>query len=373
MYVLEGHYSIKDGTFWSLKISKNQGGPVKNPSVRKKLIGFGRVLIEGSRIVPYERAFKESGETWLEIRQGAHQLHIENFDISRVATGILAREGNNKDLFFTNLSFQDTRENLVLYGHPDCSDRDHCKAAKKGLLSNGIKIEKVNGLRYSKRHIRLSHGIFGVTVLNSSADSQSLDGDFAVGFDVENSSHDIVFQNCTSQKNLYTDSSYWNGDGFKSESETENIRWIGCTSMDNADGGFDIKSPGAVLEQITASGNGRNIRIWSQREALLTNISVSHARHWGGEGTPCGLWIQGIASCHGCTIFDNPTQIRLEKRNQPCELRLYDSVITAGKDETLVFREKGTELQLTRTEMRQSDNPPSTSKTPEEMPPEHRS
>ena len=103
------------------------------------------------------------------------------------------------------------------------------------------------------------------------------------------------------------------------------------------------------------------------------NISLSHARHFGGEGTPCGLWVQGIASCHGCTIFDNPTEIRLEKKCGPSELHLYDSMITAGKDETLVFREKGTELQLTRTEMRQSDNPPSTSKTPEEMPSEHRS
>lgn len=366
MYVLEGDYSVKDGTFWNLKITKKQAGASKDPSVRKKLIGLGHVWIEGSRIVPYDRTFKESGETWLEIQKGAHQLHIENFNISRVAFGILADEGGNRDISFKNLSFQDTRQNLVLCGHPDCRDREHCKAVKKDNLSCRIKIEKVNGLRYSKRHIRLSHGIFDVTVLESNADSQSLDGDFAVGFDVENPSHDIVFQDCTAQRNLYTDSSYWNGDGFKSENETEHIRWIRCTSRDNADGGFDLKSPGAVLEKIIATGNGRNIRLWSERESLLTDISLSNAHHFGGIGSPCGLWVQGVASCHGCTIFDNPTQICLEKKDRPSALHLYDSVITARKDETLVTREEGTKLQLTRTEMRQPHPASSTNQAPDQ-------
>jgi hypothetical protein len=356
MYVLEGRYEIASGTFWNLSISKDQGGSDKDLSVKKKLIGLGRVSIVGSRKVPYDPALKESGETWLEIKQGAHGLHIENFYISRVAIGILADSGGNRDLSFKDLRFQDTRQNLILFGHPDCSDSVHCKNLKKESISSRIRIEKVNGLRYSKRHIRLTHGIFDVRVLDSFADSQFLDGDFAVGFDVENPSHDISFRGCIARRNLYKDSIYWNGDGFKSENETKKIRWIRCAAFDNADAGFDIKSPAAFLDHVNASGNGRNIRIWSQRKTRLKHIFSTNARRHGGEGAPSGLWIQGIASCQDCTIFGNPTQIHLESDvGRLCRLTLIDSFITAGKDEALVVREDGAQLQKTRTKMWKDD------------------
>lgn len=361
MYVLEGRYAIGDGTFWNLKISKEKGGSNKSPLLKKKLIGLGRVSIAGSRKVPYRPAFKESGETWLEIQKGAGQLHIENFHISQVAIGILANGGNNHDLSFKNLRFQDTRQNLILYGHPNCAQRNACRDLPKESLSSRILVERVDGLRYSKRHLRLTHGISDVTVLNSFADSQFLEGDFAVGFDVENSSHDIEFRDCIARRNLYKDPKYWNGDGFKSENETENIRWLRCAAFDNADAGFDIKSPGAVLDQIIASGNGRNIRIWSPREARLTNILSTQSRRHGGEGSPSGLWVQGLASCRHCTVFGNPVQIHLEDSAQPSVLSLTDSFVYGEKNETLLVREDKSELRLIRTEMRQEKNTAGTS------------
>lgn len=355
MFVLEGRYAMSEGTFWDLKISRDQGGPKEAPSIRKKLIGLGHVSIIGSRQIPYTPAIKESGETWLEIKKGAHQLHVENFDISRVAIGILADGGNNHDLSFKDLHFEDTRQNLVLYGHPDCRSKAPCKGLPKGSVSRRILIEKVDGLRYSKRHVRLTHGVSEVLVLKSSADSQFLDGDFAVGFDVESPSHDIEFRECVARGNLYTDPVYWNGDGFKSEQETENIRWIKCAAMDNADAGFDIKSPAAVLDQIHTFGNSRNIRIWSLRESQLTHVVSTYARTFGGKGTPAGLWVQGIASCQDCTLFANPTQIHLESDGKPSRLTLLDTFVSAEKDEILVTREENAELQTLRTEMYQGD------------------
>lgn len=355
MYVLEGRYSVEEGTFWKLKISGQHSGPANDPAIKKKLIGVGRVTIVGSRQVPYDPAWKESGETWIELREGARQLHIENFDVSRIQLGILADAGGYKDLSFKGLRFQDTRQNLVLYGHPECRDLQSCKGKNAESLSSRIRIENVHGMRYSKRHIRLTHGISDVTVLNSSADAQFLDGDFAVGFDVDNPSHDIEFRNCTARGNLFSGSDYWNGDGFKSESETENIRWVRCAAFDNADAGFDVKGPQALLEQVLASGNSRNIRIWSPRETLLDHVVSTHSRYFGGDGTPSGLWVQGMARCQACTIFANPVAIHLEKNEAPfCRLTLQDSWITADRQEKLLLREENTEIHEIRTQMRSS-------------------
>ncbi len=347
MHVLEGRYARDENTFWQLEIHRDNDGPDDGRAF-KRLVGEGRVEITGSRPVPYSDKTKESGGSWIDVRKKSHHVRIENFNVSRVANAVVATGGGNHDLEFQRLNFEDTRQNILIYGHPGCVSWKACKMINAGDLSHNITLDGISGLRYSKRHVRLGKGLYDVLVQNSHADASNLDGDFAVGFDVENPARDIEFRNCTSRRNIYSNSEYWNGDGFKSENETENIRWINCAAFDNADGGFDIKSENAYLENIVALRNSRNVRIWGS--AVLKNVNASFSRHLGGTGTQAGLWSAGKADCHFCTLHGNAVQAHAENQGGKARIQLVDSILSleSGKG-AMTLLEEGTKIDLNRS------------------------
>ena len=348
MYVLEGEYSIDNKAFWILDMDSKNDGP-DNGNAYKKLIGIGNVKIIGSRPIPYHPLNKEKGGKWINIGKGAHHILIKNFKVQQVSEGIAAQEGGNHHLRLSHLDFQDTRQNLVLAGHPDCKSEKTCHIEQK-QISHNIRIDHTSGIRYSKRHIRLSNGIHHVQVLNSKADSQFLDEDFAVGFDVENPSHDILFRNSESQRNKYTLSEYWNGDGFKAEDETYNIRWINCSAFENADGGFDIKTRKGYLQNITAYQNNRNIRSWHPDGIILKDANALDSKHHGGEGSEAGIWTLGDLNCHSCIVRNNKIQILTEKGPSDSYVRFFDSLFSTDLEESLLMRrEEGTHVDFIRT------------------------
>lgn len=329
MHVAQGIYS--GDSFWKLRLSKINGGN----ELTKTLRGEGKVEIVGTRPVPYTFDTKSAGEIWLQIGANVENVTIENFYVSRVAHGITALEGGNHHLQLKNLHFSDTRQNIHLIGHPDCIKMNKCPDDNP-KVSSDITIEDTEGLRYSKRHIRLGEGIHHVKVMRSQADAEFLDGDFAVGFDVEGPSHDIEFLNSVGRRNRYTLSEYWNGDGFKSEETTYRIKWINCAAFDNADAGFDIKTKDAYLENIIALRNNRNVRIWSSERAILKNINASYSISQGGVGTPAGLWVRGSAECHHCTLHGNATQLMVEEGPVVPNVTFYDSILsTSSTDQEL--------------------------------------
>lgn len=350
MHVAAGEYSIENGAFWQLKINASHDGSKSNNF--KKLIGHGKVMIQGRRTVPYQMAKNAEGGDWIKIEKAAKNILIKHFYVSRVAEGVVADEGENENFQFRELHFQDTRQNFVIYGHPNCSEEKKCNVDKTKLSKNFL-IQNTSGLRYSKRHVRLSHGVSGVRVVNSQADAELLDGDFAVGFDVENPSHDIEFLRCSARRNVYTLTPYWNGDGFKAENETRNIRWIDCSAFDNGDGGFDIKTQNAYLENIVAMRNNRNIRTWGLQKATLKNINASYSKHSGGEGTQAGLWTQGEIDCYHCTLHNNQIQAQTENNGHRSSINFYDSILSMDKTikGELIQEEKGSQIQLIRTEL----------------------
>lgn len=350
MHVMAGEYTVENKSFWRLRIiSANDGTGAKEKNY-KKLIGEGRVLLQGPRKVPYDPSLKTEGGLWLDISQGASRLWVQNFHISRIAEGISAAEGGNVDLQFHDLHFEDTRQNFIILGHPDCKTRRSC-GVKPEAMTREILIKNTSGLRYSKRHVRLGNGVSKVKVENSLADAGFLDGDFAVGFDVEGPSHDIDFIRSSSRANIYTLTPYWNGDGFKSEIETKNIRWISCSAFDNGDGGFDIKTDNAYLENIIALRNNRNIRIWSSQKSVVKNANVSYAEHRGGIGAEAGIWSSGAVDCQFCTFLNNKIQILAENNGKGAQINLYDSILSmnSGNPDEWIRREKGTRVDLIRT------------------------
>lgn len=346
MHVMEGNYSMKDGAFWELWIGARNDGS-QTPSGFKTLKGEGKVVLQGPRKVPYASDHKEEGGSWITLARGAKNIRIENFTVTRVGQAVRAEEGANSRLEFRDLHFEDTRQNFTLSGHPECKKRDFCPV-KASEISHDVLIQNTSGKRYSKRHVRLSKGIHDVKVLDSHADAEFLDGDFAVGFDVENSSHDILFQGCTSKRNRDTATAYWNGDGFKAENETWNITWKDCSASENADAGFDIKADNAVLENVAAERNNRNIRTWSPVKTMITGAKISNSEHFGGEATEAGLWTQGEVECHSCTLFNNKIQAHAEDGQKLSRIRLYDSTLKfdgkiAGE---MVRKEKNSSVEI---------------------------
>lgn len=350
MHVLEGEYTAENRAFWQLKIGPVADGSQAPEKQFKTLLGEGRVILRGARSIPYTPSRKTEGGTWVSIARGASRLRIQNFHVSRVASGIRAAEGGNTHLQFQDLHFEDTRQNFIISGHPDCISRKECPV-KPDQLTREILIQNTSGRRYSKRHVRLGQGISKVSVVDSHADAEFLDGDFAVGFDVENPARNIEFIRCSSRANIYSLSAYWNGDGFKAENETDDIRWINCSAFDNADGGFDIKTDNARLENIVALRNSRNIRIWSPKRSVIKNALSSYAKHHGGENTPAGLWSAGAVDCRFCTLHNNSVQIQAENNQTGSWIRLNDSILSSDLQNSgdWIIQEKGTRVKLVRT------------------------
>lgn len=322
MHVMEGRYTLETGAFFQLRITEKDDGAEGS---HKKLKGEGKVELIGNRPIPYSPSTKDQGVFWIELKKKARNIHIENFHIARVGPGILG-EGSNDNLIFRNLRFEDTRQNIHLTGHPLCPSINNCPRDK---TSKNILLEKIYGIRYSKRHIRLSQGISDTKVVDSHADSQFLDGDFAVGFDVENPGWNIEFRDSSSRGNLYSESEYWNGDGFKAEDQTQNIRWIGCSAFDNADAGFDIKTENAFLQDTVAQHNSRNIRIW--KNAVLKNINASFSKTHGGMASQAGIWSVGPYECHHCTLQNNQIQVHGENPGRGFEIKFFDSMISLDR------------------------------------------
>lgn len=354
MYVLEGDYSIQNGAFWQLRITKDNDGS-SDKKQYKRLIGLGDVHLSGPR-PSYSPDTSSQGGTWIEIKSQASYVLIDHFSIDHVENGILATEGGNQFFKFKNLHFQDTRQNILIYGHSSCSSIEHCPIPRE-KLSRQMKLENITGIRYSKRHIRLGKGLSDVLVDHSYADAAYLDGDFAVGFDVENPAWNIEFRNSTARRNLYSGSEYWNGDGFKAENETLDIRWINCSAFDNADGGFDIKTKNAYMENILALRNSRNIRIWHSAELFKVNASFS--KYHGGMGSGAGLWSKGKVDCHDCFLHNNEIQVHTETGPENAHVRLFDSLLslTARAGETIRSEEK-TKVELIRTTVIETFKPP---------------
>jgi hypothetical protein len=354
MHVLPGLYSTENGRFWKLEIGPENDGSRALGGFKRLRAEEGAVL-EGPRPVPYDPALAEKGGEWLRIAAGARDVWIEGFRVKRVAHGIVAKGGGNARLRFRDLDFEDTRQNLLIAGHPDCKSAEACVRPEK--LTHDVRIAGVRGARYSKRHVRLVQGVRGVRVEDSHADAGFLDGDFAVGFDVEGPSRGIEFRNSSARRNRYSGSEYWNGDGFKTEGETREVRWIGCSAFDNADAGFDVKTPFPVLEDAVALRNGRNVRIWSPKRAVLRNVNASFARVQGGKGTAAGIWTQGELDCFQCTAHANPIQAYAENNGKSGRMRFFDSILSvaaprgpaAGPESELVRLEEGTQVEFIRT------------------------
>lgn len=107
--------------------------------------------------------------------------------------------------------------------------------------------------------------------------------DFPVGFALSDElATDIVFRNCVASGFALLTTKpgqYQNGDGFSTEGNNDAIHFLDCTATDNADGGFDLKNTGLVMERCISERNGKNYRLWGNGELVDCVSADPHTAH----------------------------------------------------------------------------------------------
>lgn len=112
-------------------------------------------------------------------------------------------------------------------------------------------------------------------------------GQLPVGIGIEDDAHDIVVERAVVRgaRMVRIPDKYTNGDGYSTERRNYRITFRRAEAHDSSDGGFDLKSTDTRLEDVAASGNGRNYRFWGTGTASnVTSRDPRHAHIWLGKG-----------------------------------------------------------------------------------------
>ncbi len=268
------------------------------------------------------------GKVLVTLESGASNLSFRNITIKQYKCGFWSRGGNN-NLSFEDITCLNNRNGIYLNG-----------GGTKG--SNNILIKDCVFKGFSKRGVRFQDGISNAKVINCNADSggkefatEKFQMCFAVGSRwVKGIDSDILFENCVA-RNAYDNAGkkYWNADGFCAEKNTRGLVWKNCKAFNCTDGGWDFKTPDAVLTNCVAFGNKRNYRIWSADGAKLTNCIGGYSVMPGGTGTSVGLHVcgNGKADVKNCTFINNQIQVDADQKGQ---IILKDCILAGKSSQT---------------------------------------
>tara|TARA_R100000027_G_scaffold35774_2_gene26291 strand:+ start:18341 stop:19714 length:1374 start_codon:yes stop_codon:yes gene_type:complete len=347
LYFGSGEYPSMALTFTA---SGEEGNPIKVQGVDT---GSGLPVAIGS----FKKENPSKGPSFLKINEGASYWTLDGFQIKNYK-GVVYGRGKNIGLTFTNLEVTDCRIGIYLKGGGDVVNPD--------TNSHDIRIADSSFIGFTKSAVRFEDGNYNATVENVFADAggEPYGKDpFHMAFFIPGhkkgkayspaDDHHITFINCEARNSHYDrGKKYWNGDGFATERGTHDISFINCRAFNSTDGGWDIKSDNAYLENCIAMGNKRNIRIWGS--AKLVNCVMAYSKHPGGTGGPSGLFLTGTAKVvvENSTIVNNHgPQVHIEKPKDGCELIIRDSLIgwTGEEPKTLIRAGKAANVELVET------------------------
>lgn len=184
--------------------------------------------------------------------------------------------------------------------------------------ANNVTVKNCTVVRYTKKAFRIGDYTSFLTYTGCSADCNAGDDTFPAkaipnGFFLDDTAgapiiHDIQFIDCVTRNNRFAQSptSYWNGDGFSSESGAYNITFLRCKSYDNHDGGFDNKADNIIYQDCVAAGNKRGFRQWGDNGSMVNCVSAFNFSR-GGTGGPTGFWSIGGMDIDFCTFHEGST------------------------------------------------------------------
>lgn len=181
-------------------------------------------------------------------------------------------------------------------------------------------VKNCDVIRHTKKGFRLAENVSFVNIQNCTADANGGNNAFPIeayptGFYSDSSSgnHDNTYTDCTARNQRMAGqavNSYWNGDGFTSESSSYNYRYVRCKAFDSHDGGFDDKARATVYDSCVAIGNKRGFRYWGS-DGLMVNCLSAYNQSWGDvdsvTGQPMsalGLWASGTINVSQSTLHN---------------------------------------------------------------------
>lgn len=296
------------------------GGSEEAPVVVRGVSRDGdprRAEIVGARIEPYDPA----GTPGLEVFRllgGADHLIFQELAFRNVGNGAFRIGSDITDLTIR----QSTGTNVRRFIENTVSD-GATTATVTGLTVTNVDVTGFSRgmarLRYDSNHIVFD----GVT-----GDSQGQDGDpFAMGIQFADTVHDVDVRNTTMLNSISTQGKYWNGDGFATEEETYDIRFIDTYSAGNTDAGYDLKSRSTVLVDAVAADSKRNFRFWG--EITVDGCRATDPRQRGGSGTQAQIHAtaQAVVTINDCTITDGDPQTIVFDVDGTARLTVNDSVV----------------------------------------------
>lgn len=286
---------------------------------------------DGSRAVfvgTWKRSKPANGPTLFTMRPGAFYVTIENLEVRDYKTTLTAL-GPNTGLRVRKVDVRNCRDAFWFDG-----------GMAAGLPESGtgdLVMEDCTVVNHSKKGIRTLNGVHHSKFVRVRTDAggkefsqmQPLDV-FSGGFHVLGSyrapdgvsrpDHHIEFIDCQADNNYHDpgpDKSYWNADGFCSESATHDISFVRCRAFNNTDGGWDIKTTRPTFVDCVGIGNKRNFRVWTRagEPAVFRNCLSAGSVDFGARHHHVGFWLLGggIATFSHCTSWNDDACVAVEK------------------------------------------------------------
>lgn len=313
----------------SISLSLAKGGeslerPLRIVGEDRGVEGFPRPVFRGSWV----RSKPSVGPVFLELRPGAGFIVLENLDVRNYRSTLIAH-GPNHGLRIRKVDTCDCRDAYWIEG-----------GMVAGLPESGtsdLLMEDCSVVRHTKKGVRTLNGLHHSKFVRVRTDAGGKEfamaepkDVFSGGFHVLGSyraqdgvprpDHHIEFIDCQADNNYHDpgpDKSYWNADGFCSESATHDITFLRCRAFNNTDGGWDIKTTRPAFIDCIGIGNKRNYRVWTKagEPAIFRNCLSAGAVDFGKRHHHVGFWLLGggEASLSRCTSWGEDVCLSVEK------------------------------------------------------------
>jgi hypothetical protein len=322
------------------------GADGTNEAETRRLVG-----VEQNNMLPtftgaWGKYDKDDGFALITVAKDSSWWSIENIVISKCRDGIVFEPpGRVTNGTIKNISMSEMRDGIILNGG---AEPQNPEIGTHNILIEDFRIEK-----YVKRGVRIRNGCHNITLINCYADAGGKDWatePFQISYHIQGGGrgiydHDITFINCVARNNYHdAGDAYWNADGFCAESNAYNITYIGCSSFDNTDGGWDDKSKNPLLIGCVAMRNKKNFRFWSgEPGAVLIRSIGAFAYKRGGNSIECGLWNRGVTRIYKSTFVGNPYALYFNEWNlrpgewDRMEIHITDSIATIPEDQQTII------------------------------------
>ncbi|MCB9497721.1 MAG: right-handed parallel beta-helix repeat-containing protein [Fibrobacteria bacterium] len=283
---------LMEGVYNQLVLTLSSSGSLQNPKVLTG-DGWSKTILKSDWNPSTPSTSDSKNNQAIRLQSGASHWILSKIGIRNYATAIkIANDSTNTAITLDSVWADSTRDAFWIE------------------KANRVQVLNSRATRYTKKGFRLQDDVQEALFENCDADATGDAPDWAdltesivMGFFInanDSNISDVTFRNCIARNNLQNgQTGYKNGDGFCSERFSRRIRFVGCKSYDNQDGGFDLKGDSIRIDSSISFRNYRNYRLWSGTISVTNSI--------GGYARGAGLWAgnNSTVRVEKCTFADN--------------------------------------------------------------------